>query len=242
MRNTVRDKTLGQKVKVVCQNCKQCTNHIIEASINVDETAQIVDSDEIYWTNDDYEIIKCLGCDMHSFRHRLEHFQMYDEEGFIPIIKCYPDIKIDSLTPKRYYSAPQNLQSIYTQTIHAYNCQHHILCAGGLRAIVECICKVNGITKGDVVNEKTGRSDTKTNLQGKINGLSESKYLSESDSTVLHELRFLGNDALHEIEKPNVRSLKYAIDIIENIMNSLYLNPSHKQAMGRSRNQKKKSL
>jgi len=38
----------------------------------------------------------------------------------------------------------------------------------------------------------------------------------------LHGLRFIGNDAVHELEAPNDRTLQVALDVVEDILNFLY--------------------
>jgi hypothetical protein len=38
----------------------------------------------------------------------------------------------------------------------------------------------------------------------------------------LHGLRFIGNDAVHELESPNEFTLTVALDVVEDILNFLY--------------------
>jgi len=216
-------------IKANCRKCKNYTNHKIVQSTQVYEKWPMTNSDEEYWNDDSYEIISCLGCETFSFRHHHVNSEDHDMDGFISTIKFYPKRQYDHIDAKHYYPAPKTIQNIYKETIQCYNQQSIILAAAGVRAIVECICNVYKITDGPVVG-KDGQTRRKNNLQGKINGLAESGHLTESDSIILHELRFLGNDAIHEIEVPNKQSIKYAIEIIENVLNSLYMNPQ-KQRM-----------
>jgi len=229
MKKIETNKNKDEIIKANCQKCKYYTNHKIEQSTQVFEKWPIKDSDEEYWNDDSYEIISCLGCETYSFRHHHENSEDHNIDGMIPTIKFHPKRNYDHIDAKHYYPAPKNLQQIYQETIKSYNQESLILAAAGARAIVECICKVYSITEGPVKGDDK-KIRRRNNLQGKINGLAEKGHLTHSDSSILHELRFLGNEAIHEIEVPNKQSIKYAIEIIENVMNSLYMNPQ-KQRM-----------
>lgn len=105
------------------------------------------------------------------------------------------------------------------------NRELYTLAAGGLRAIVEAICSDKGVTDGPVdVKDKTGASQTirRQNLQGKIAGMAEKGILASRQADVLHAHRFLGNDALHELELPDPSDLKVAIEIIEHTLVTIY--------------------
>ena len=62
----------------------------------------------------------------------------------------------------------------------------------------------------------------KNNLQGKINGLHENGIITENNAITLHQHRFMGNEALHELYLPARVNIKLAIDIIENTLESVY--------------------
>lgn len=46
-----------------------------------------------------------------------------------------------------------------------------MLCAAGLRALVEGICADRKVKRGPVKDQQSGKVNQKTNLEGKINGL-----------------------------------------------------------------------
>lgn len=62
----------------------------------------------------------------------------------------------------------------------------------------------------------------KTDLQGKIEGLAEKDLITKDNCDILHNLRFIGNDALHELTAPPKSELKLAINIVEHAIESLY--------------------
>ena len=47
-------------------------------------------------------------------------------------------------------------------------------------------------------------------------------FINLQHKDILHKLRFLGNDAVHELQKPTKKEIVTAIDIIEHIIESLY--------------------
>lgn len=49
--------------------------------------------------------------------------------------------------------------------------------------------------------------------------------ISKRDVDLLHSLRFLGNDAVHELIKPERNDIKVAFNIIEHLIQAIYLMP-----------------
>lgn len=208
-------------MKSVCSNCKSATNHSVlnETVINVD--------DEInqWWEIHKYQIIKCLGCDSISFRKLYNDIaqnqgsEYVDEDPWTQ--KVFPKRTLHSLVIRNVFNTPQNVKNIYRETIEAFNNGQFVLCSGGLRSIIEGICKERGIVSGSVDNGKGGIKISK-NLDGKIEGLNARGFLTLSNSNILHELRFLGNEALHDLTSPSMEELKLAIDIIEHTLIQIY--------------------
>jgi len=46
--------------------------------------------------------------------------------------------------------------------------------------------------------------------------------INKVNADILHELRFLGNEALHELTKPQPEELQIGIKIIEHILENIY--------------------
>ncbi len=200
-------------IYVQCVDCKTTTRHKILLSYDIHNNIGdiIIDS---------YQIIQCQGCMDINFRHlnldiidlepngrniETETEKLYSERSEIQI-KEIKEIK----------GISKNIDIIYRQTIKSFNNQLYILTAVGLRAIVEGLCVNLGFTK-DVDKKKF------SDLYGKINGLYEKGYLSKEFSEILHKLRFLGNKAVHELSEPSESELQLAIEIIEHILESVYI-------------------
>ena len=71
---------------------------------------------------------------------------------------------------------------------------------------------IEGICREQAVEGKT--------LQQKIEGLK--KVLPENIVKNLHGLRFMGNQATHELEAPSGYELTIALEICEDLLNYLY--------------------
>jgi hypothetical protein len=108
------------------------------------------------------------------------------------------------------------------------------LSAAGLRALVEGLCaELNVVDGPKEVTKKDGSTQIKRfkNLEGKISGLHEKGYLTKQHSDVLHEHRYLGNEAVHELTLPSREELALAIEIIEHIFISVYEIPKKGQEL-----------
>ena len=225
----IEDTTINNVIKVLCNNCRNSTKHKVLKSIK-EKGSEPWDSTHDFFWETDYEIIQCLGCESISFRSNSINSEHDDHEGrSIPTIRIYPQRSSDSLLAKNYLNVPFNIQRIYNETIECYNYDNLTLCGAGVRALVEGICQENGITEGNVqYTEKDGtiKIVKKSNLQGKINGLNDNGILTSKSADILHEHRFLGNSAVHELAKPTSEELKLAIEIIENVLDTLYEIPN----------------
>ncbi len=215
--------------KVYCRNCKNSTNHEVLNSY-IDKS---IPDDEFQWL-DAYHIVRCLGCDTISFVREYGdedqwEYNNYGERGWFNTYTVYPekpseDIKIIIPIEEKKFSNlsnNKNLSLLYQQVIQAYNTLSFLLCAVGLRTLVEAICKNENVT-GGMTADKGGKMVRKTNLQGKINGLVEKGLITQSQSEVLHQIRELGNYAVHEIVQPSKGTLIKGIEVIEHILKQIY--------------------
>jgi hypothetical protein len=146
--------------------------------------------------------------------------------------------------PKQYINAPDKIERLYKETVEAFNSYSLLFCAGGLRALVEGICAYQGVTEGPRRDQNTGEFIKKRGtdeiakfdtLDCKIEGLAEKGILTIRQATMLHEHRYLGNKALHELDYPNKDALQVAIKIIEHVMDDLYSIPSQADGLKRIR-------
>jgi hypothetical protein len=96
---------------------------------------------------------------------------------------------------------------------------------------------LKGLIDGPVdVPAKGGGTQTvrRNDLAARIAGFQEKGMLTKTSATTLHEHRYLGNDAVHELARPSVEELKLAIDIIEHTLEQLYELPEKAEELKRA--------
>lgn len=225
--NQTENKTKSKKYSVPCVKCNGATKHQVLTSIEVNGSEYNQEETcGVEWAHH-YQIIQCGGCESISFRHTSQ-----DSENFDPITyeiyeteQLYPEREATILPTKSYSNVPPNLRRIYSELIDCFNNDSPILCAAGLRAIVEGICAEHGILNGPVEKlAKGGTSKTvrSKDLQGRIAGLQEKGLLAKKNADTLHEHRYLGNEAVHQLARPSNNELRLAIEIVELTLDQLY--------------------
>lgn len=239
--NKSKDKVLS----ILCSSCKSTTKHRIIASLDKDGCEY--DEREgwsVEW-NDEFQIIQCQGCESTSFRHT-----SWFSEDANPTTgetgqteRLYPKRSSSSVITKPFYNVPSNLRRIYGELVDCFNNEIPTLCAAGLRALVEGICAHEGVTDGPVHLPAIGggtQIKRKSNLEGRIAGLQEKGLLTQSSAQTLHEHRYLGNDAVHELARPSDDELRLAIDIIELTLEQLYELPEKAEELRRATARRKR--
>ncbi len=154
------------------------------------------------------QILRCCGCDNLSFR-LLEHAFEFEEDKKIEE-QIHP-IREYKKRKKKFFtiSIPTKIENLYKQTIEAQDNALHLLSAIGLRCLLEAI-----------VVDRFSPTEYSASIQSKIDALK--KHFSQKVVDLLHELRFMGNKAAHEIEEPNGLDIHRALYVIEDIMTFFY--------------------
>ena len=205
-----------------CNCCKIKSKHIILSYI----PDKGYDNESGANWKDNYQIIRCDNCNTVSFRKDgwfSEYYCPPDDDGSYEIL--YPESLENKIEQKEYDNLPYSLDEIYDEVIKSFNTGNYILCAVGIRAVLEGICSDKKIKNGSVPDENN-QPKTKNNLEGKIYGLEEKGIISKIQQEALHQLRFLGNDAVHELSKPSNSDIRTALEIIEHILDDIYELPN----------------
>lgn len=227
--------TKGSIFKVLCTKCNGRTNHCVLVSADVTGQQEYERGIWIQWENN-YQVVRCGGCDTVSFLHRNWHSENQDFEWNGVSVEIYPQRDAVSLKIKEFPSVPATLRRIYRESVKSFNGDCLTLCAAGLRGLVEGICADKGVVSGEVNRPtKGGGTEMKRvkDLEGKIAGLCEKGILTELSANTLHGHRFLGNEAVHELSRPTSAELKLAIEIVEHTLEQLYEIPEKSVALRR---------
>jgi len=224
-------------MKSYCPNCNRPTNQVVLK----EEVIKNFNSEDGWWDETNYQIIQCAGCDEISFRKLYNDisWQSSREEDTTEQ-ELFPHRGKHSRPTQNYRGLPMQIHSIYKETIISFNSRLPSLCGVGTRAIIEAICLNKGILEGKV-KDKSGKSKLSKNLDGKIAGLAENGLLTNDNAEILHELRFLGNEAVHQLYEPPLSELALAIDIIELTIENLYMVSRKARSLKESRESRKKS-
>lgn len=196
-----------KKVKSYCRVCGLDTNHSI-LSEQTENYRQEYACDYVY------QITECMGCDTKSFRRvfvDLESaYQMDEDEWEVPTtINVYPKFVKGHRSLNGDFYLPDIVGRIYKEVLLAMQEEALILAGLGLRGTIEAVCNDLKIT---------GRS-----LEVRITKLATAGNISQKDAARLHGIRFLGNDAAHEIKKPKKEQLSTALKIVEHLLSSVYI-------------------
>lgn len=191
-----------------CRTCGRNTRHTV-----LFQHAEDI-SPEHYHERETWQVVRCLGCETTGFRYRHDDFENVweDHDGTVQhdvTITDYPRVIKNHKKLGSLYYVPKLILKAYTQTLSAYSEHAFVLASIGLRATIEAVCNHLGLS---------GNS-----LEKRIDQLYRGGYVSNGDKKLLHAIRFLGNDAAHEIKEPKESELRVALEIIEHILNSVFI-------------------
>lgn len=198
------------KEQIVCNSCGQSTWHLFLFKESVHHQLNTSEDEAPIYVSEKWEVFQCMGCDEITIRKETEY--PWDENEYF---EFFPERTSAHHRQKNYQKLPDNLQGLYSEVVNAFNRNTLVLCAAGVRALLEGLCENKGITEG---NNEQGK--VTKNLEGKINGLTS--IVPAGIVKNLHGLRFLGNQALHNLETPSKDDLELALTVIEDIFNIVY--------------------
>lgn len=190
-----------------CRSCEKNTNTKILAE-DIESHRDEYNCDIIH------QIVQCKGCDTKSFRKVFVDIEAayptYNDEWEVPEdITIYPKTVEGHREINEISDIPEIVETIYSEILLALKEDANILAGLGLRAAVEAVCNNLNIK---------GR-----NLEVRINKLVTAGFISKKDAERLHAIRFMGNDAAHDIKPPKNEALKVALQIVEHLILSVYI-------------------
>lgn len=215
------NKSAGQEVEVLCAECGRKTHHQVRASF--DRSGSEQDGDWSFEWQARYQVIQCLGCKTSSFRletSNSEDIEPVDQHGWQYAIseELFPSrARRSSLLEESIHYMPLAIQRIYRETIQAINSSSPVLAGVGIRTLIEAVCK-----------EKEAAGN---NLLEKIDDLVTKQILTPQGAKTLHKLRILGNAAAHEVKPHNEQQLGLALDVVEHLVEDVYILPMKVQAV-----------
>ena|SRR3989344_5203970 len=203
--------------KIYCNICKLETNH--QEEWRKDHIEYPFKEDDSFQLDISYQLFTCKGCDFPTLRTTT----IPSEPDFDIIVNYYP--KRNERVIRKSFSdtlLPQKIKLILNETLEAYNNEQRLLCASGIRSIIEAVCSNENIEiKG---------------LDKKIDALEEKGIITTVLKEGLHENRLLGNKSVHQIEVFEDRELLAAIELIQMLLESHYIMPTTINTLKRRKN------
>lgn len=210
-RTYTHDNTNGATVRLICEVCKIIQKHAVIKSV------RRTDEHDHETAITEYEIVQCLNCDELSFRKEYSDSETYyfdhesDENIHEFTVDVYPSRTAGRFKLKGIFFLPPLVRAAYEELIQALNGGQKILAGLGVRVLIEMICKDKSADGG--------------NLYKKIDDLVRMGVLTPAGCEILHKLRSMGNDSAHEARPSSSDQLSLAMDVVDNLLDSVYIHP-----------------
>ena len=208
-------------LKCACLFCGRPTNHSIVYSFDTKDPESNFDVH--------YQVVQCKGCDARSFRYSdrnpLNGF-LADGTGFREAEHLFPPRHL-LRRPVDMHWLPVHVRRIYRELQLALRNGMSTFAAFGIRATVEALCQ----------NKEAGDRS----LKSSIDKLHANAVITQSQMDALHSQRMLGNEAVHEFAEPNDDELTAAMDVLDKVLDSIYVMPARHarmESLGRQRKKK----
>lgn len=205
------EKSKAEKPKakyIFCNNCRCETEHTCEGE-HYRDYPNYYDRGMIgFVERQGYRLWICSGCKTGT----LEDYYIFDvlsddyKDEDMWQTTYYPERNKLQIKSKEFKQLTRKLTNIYRETLGAYNNNLAILCTLGIRSLLEGIC---------ADKKMAGK-----NLQEKIDNMVN--ILPKNIVSNLHSIRFIGNEAAHELSAPSADELRLAIELCEDLLNFIY--------------------
>jgi hypothetical protein len=197
----------SKKVNSYCRECGKSTNHDILAENQESQR-------EEYACDIIFQIVRCRGCETKSFRKVVVDIEAaypsYNDQWEVPEdITIYPKSAEGHREIEDLDELLNIVRKIYSEELLVLKEDTKVLAGLGLRAVVEAVC--NNL-------EIPGKS-----LEVRINRIATAGNISKKDAERLHGIRFMRNDAAHDIKTPKDESLYVALQIVEHLIASVFV-------------------
>lgn len=202
-----------------CQGCGRATYHKTLAQVSGSDDNE--DGSIQVW--DTYRVVQCLGCHTVSFCHDSscsEDMDVDPKTGDMVLVvtkKLYPSRVAGRSELRDAYFLPHGVYRVYQEALGALANDLRIAAGFGIRAIVEAVCADHKIVGKD--------------LQVKIDQLLAKGLITKDGAVILHGLRFMGNDAVHEMKIHTDEEMHAAFNVAENLLQNFYIIPKHAEKL-----------
>lgn len=192
-------------VEVHCTQCCRSTRHAVKTVYNTEGSYTISMGDVETKANyqDSHQVLECLGCQAVRFRHTT-----WDDFSESESSELYPPSLHRSLPPwKTHLEYPVSV--LLEEVYRALQSDSRILALMGARAILDLVALD---TVGDVGT-----------FQQKLAALENYGHIGKRQREHLDAVLDAGNAATHRAYRAKPRDLNHVMDIIENLLQTVYV-------------------
>lgn len=182
-----------------CNKCRRTTNHRVLQSR--EQTGR--DDEQGFWWRTNYDMLECLGCGDVMLR---QSFLFSENEG--EEITFYPP-RASRWLPEWQYSLPPAMRSLLVEIYAALQADSRRLAMMGARTVIET-----------AMISKVGDHGT---FAANLQALEDGGYVSKTNRQYLETALDAGSAAAHRAHLPNVDHLNTVMDIVENLLHSLFV-------------------
>lgn len=197
----------GKIRRTHCNGCSRETKHILIAV--KDESG---DDEDYSWRVVD-EMLECMGCGDVKLRHRT----YYDADG--PFIKQFPP-PISRQDPRWKYDLPRDVRTLMEEVYGALHAGSRSLASMGARALID-------MAANDKVGDVGGFVE-------KLAALEKEHFISKRNREILSAALESGHAAAHRGYRPKDSEVNAVMDIVENVLQAVYVLESVATGLKRS--------
>jgi Domain of unknown function (DUF4145) len=180
-----------------CNGCGRGTDHDLVA----ERTVQDQDAENGFWWTDHYETLQCRGCRAVCLRHT------YDDASGDEDVAYYPPA-ISRRPPVWRWDLPTDMREMLDEIYRALHNDSSRLALMGSRTLLDMLMLAQ---VGDVGS-----------FRQKLTALEKQGFIASNNAEVLSAALDAGNAAAHRGFKPASDDLRAVIDIVENLLQSVY--------------------
>jgi len=187
--------------RIFCNRCGIHTNHKVLATFKTSDSEFIEGHGKIWW-NDQYDTLHCLGCESVTLRHSHSFSEYPDLE-----VTYYPP-RVSRRSPTWASKLPYDMRWLLGEIYAALYADSRRLAMMGARALLDML-----------ILEKVGDIGT---FQEKLDKLENEGIVGKKNKDYLSAALDAGSAAAHRGYAAKVEEVNYVMDIVENLLETVY--------------------
>lgn len=205
----VKNNPISKSEKIICNSCNRVTNHeiLFEKIFRDDKT--LIDDDGKYsgdvWWITTYTLFVCRGCENVTLRKTYEWSEWEDGNCHVDF---YPP-RVSRNEPKWFIDLPENFKLLAEEIYVALHAGCRRLALMGSRTLLDLL-----------LLEKVGDGGS---FADKLKKLEQLGLLSTKHKEILNTVLDAGSAATHRGYNPASDDLNAVVDIIENLLQLVYV-------------------